>query len=700
MSKFTRAFIPGLIWIFTSVIFVLAGPATAAAATFYVGNLNNSGGGSLRQAILDANANADASNTINFSVTGTITLTTGELLINKSLTINGPGVYSMTVSGNSASRVFNVNAGPVTIAGLTIQNGYTGSSGGGINNAGTLTVSNCTITNNTAAASLGGGINNGGTLRISGTTISSNYGGMAGGGINNFGTITMDNSTISSNTSPSYGAGINSSGILTIRDSSIIGNTGTSSCRGGGLLNSGGTVNISGSTISSNTSGSGGGGGITNDGASMTIANSTISYNSAPGSYGGGIRNSASLTIISSSITGNVAGAGLSGGIDNGIAGTVTITNSTISDNNGGMASGGIGNAGVMTISDSTINYNQGYAAAGIYTTGSLTMTNCTVTSNWASGYGGGLYHGGGTVTLLNCTIGGNSASSGGGGIIGDTSAGAVFSIRNTIVSNNGQNCSGVFSSQGHNLSDDTSCASSFTATGDLNNTDPYLLLFTDNGGWTMTHSLPPGSPAIDAADPNNFPATDQRGWPRPAGARADIGAVEVMASRLLTITKTGTGTGSVASLPGGINCTAGCLSDSSDFPYSGVVSLSAVPASGLSIFTGWSGAGCSDFMTMNSDKTCSAQFTLCGSNPVQDQLFNLYASITDAYNAIVLPTAKNLKISASNRIEDLDLNGNIALGLYGGYACDFISRSGLTYITGTMTISKGSVLFDGIAIL
>jgi hypothetical protein len=684
-----------LIRFITAAIFVISGPVAVSAATYTVSNLNDSGPGSLRQAINDANGTLGTS-TINFSVSGTIPVTSGELNIISSLKISGPGSGSLTVSGNNTSRIFNVNANHVTISGITIQNGSTGSSGGGINNAGSLTVRDCTITGNSAGASFGGGINNDGTLDIYNTTISNNFGGLAGGAINNYGALTIMGSAIYGNTSPSYGAGINSNGTLTIIGSTLTSNTGTSSCRGGGLLNSGGTVQISGSSISSNTSGSGGGGGIANDGNAMTITDSTISYNSAPGTYGGGIRNSASLTITSSSITNNQAGAGFGGGIQNDASGTAAISNSTISDNSSGYASGGIGNAGSMTVSGSTVSFNHSSAGAGIYSYGSLTMTNSTITTNTASGIGAGLYHGGGTVSLLNCTAAGNLAGSG-GGIIGDSSVGAVFSIRNTIVSNNGQNCSGIFSSQGHNLSDDNSCISYFTATGDFNNTDPYLGLLTYNGGWTMTHSLPPFSPAIDAGDPASFPATDQRGWPRPAGARADIGAVEIMPSMLLTVTKTGTGMGRVRSYPGGIDCSSGCTSDYSEFPANGSVSMSAVPVAGLSVFAGWSGAGCSDSITMNTDRTCSVQFTQCGGNPVLDPLSNLYAYISDAYDVI---SSGNLKITASNRMENLRLDRAVNIGLFGGYACDFLSRTGFTYLTGTIAISSGSVIMDRIVIL
>jgi hypothetical protein len=118
-------------------------------------NTNDSGAGSLRQALADANDN----DTVRFdvSVTGTITLTSGELLVNDSITISGPGANTLAVNGNAASRVFHIAAGrTVTISGLTITNGnptgnFPDDSGGGIYNGGaTLTVSNCTLSGNSA----------------------------------------------------------------------------------------------------------------------------------------------------------------------------------------------------------------------------------------------------------------------------------------------------------------------------------------------------------------------------------------------------------------------------------------------------------------------------------------------------------------------------------------------------------------------
>jgi hypothetical protein len=233
-------------------------------------NLNDAGAGSLRQAILDT----PPGGTVDFQpgLSGTITLTSGELLINKDLTIAGPGADVLTVSGNHASRVFDIDATfTVPISGLTITQGVARSLsspvGGGILNAGILTLSRCTLSGSFA---LGTGI------------------------------------------SPGRGGGISNSGTLTVMDSTISGNTATPSHSSGGGIDNEGTLLLMGSTVSGNnvsTDGlhSNGGGGIYN-GGTLTITNSTLSGNTA-GLDGGGIYNGGTLTISSSTLSGNSAGS-------------------------------------------------------------------------------------------------------------------------------------------------------------------------------------------------------------------------------------------------------------------------------------------------------------------------------------------------------------------------------------------------------
>src|SRR5215472_18820027 len=111
------------------------------ATILTVANTNDNGPGSLREALVNANVGDTIDAT---GIRGIITLTTGELLVNNSVTINGPGADLLAVDGNGAGTVFQImSMGPVTISDLTIRNGH-GKSGGGIFNggAGTLTVIN------------------------------------------------------------------------------------------------------------------------------------------------------------------------------------------------------------------------------------------------------------------------------------------------------------------------------------------------------------------------------------------------------------------------------------------------------------------------------------------------------------------------------------------------------------------------------
>jgi HYR domain/Secretion system C-terminal sorting domain len=210
----------------------------------------NSGAGSLRDAI----ENACSGSTITFdpSVFGsaqTITLTSGVLTLDKSLTITGLGAKLLTISGNNADRVFLINASvTATITGVTITDGFSipiptafnTKNGGGIFifGSGQLTLNNCTISNNvTGSAGNGGGICNNGTLTVTNSTISGNTTSGDGGGILNNGqnaTLTVTNSTISGNTSTaSNGGGINNTGTMSVSNSTI---TNNSASAGGGII--------------------------------------------------------------------------------------------------------------------------------------------------------------------------------------------------------------------------------------------------------------------------------------------------------------------------------------------------------------------------------------------------------------------------------------------------------------------------------
>jgi hypothetical protein len=159
---------------------------------------------------------------------------------------------------------------------------------------------------------------------------------------------------------------------------------------------------------------------------------------------------------------------------------------------------------------------------------------------------GGGLFNNGGSVTITGSTLSGNSAQGGAGGAgsfgFGNGAAGSgagggafnlggTLNLRNTIIAGNlaatAPDLLGLVASQGHNLIGNTSGASGFVGS-DLLNQNPLLGPLQNNGGPTQTMALLPGSPAVDAGDNSNAPATDQRGLPRIVGGVIDIGAFEV----------------------------------------------------------------------------------------------------------------------------------------------------------------------------
>lgn len=180
--------------------------------TLVVSNLNNSGVGSLRQAISDAGSTDGDTVTFAPNVVGTIVLTSGELVLDKSLTIQGPATVPIIVSGNNASRVFRItSASTVSISSLTISNGNTGAQGAGFYNdfGCTLALSNCAVVANISGNN-GGGIANNGSFAAYNCTLSSNRAAFTGGGIYNYaGPVLLRNCTIVSNSvTGSHGGGI------------------------------------------------------------------------------------------------------------------------------------------------------------------------------------------------------------------------------------------------------------------------------------------------------------------------------------------------------------------------------------------------------------------------------------------------------------------------------------------------------------
>jgi uncharacterized repeat protein (TIGR01451 family) len=247
----------------------------------------NDGQCTLREAIMVANADTTVNecaagsgdDTIDLSsITGIIHLTGPLPDLTSNIVFDGPGASSLTVRRDTGGnyRIFAVDTGAiVTISGLTISNGQVvDDHGGGIYNAGTLTLTNSIISNNNTNTSVafnghGGGVYNAitGTLTLNGSTVSNNaifnaaHDGY-GGGIYNAGTLTLNNSTVSGNHTYGdhcHGGGIHNEGMLTLNNSTIGSHNYASGGNGGGIWNgNNGIVNLKNSIIAGNMANSAG----------------------------------------------------------------------------------------------------------------------------------------------------------------------------------------------------------------------------------------------------------------------------------------------------------------------------------------------------------------------------------------------------------------------------------------------------------
>jgi hypothetical protein len=235
------------------LIQVVANGIASDAPSTMVYTMSDSGPGSLRQAV----ASAAPGSVIRFDplLAGqTITITSGEIDLNTSLTLDGSGPgNAVRINGNHASRIFGIPGGvSATLTALLLTNGFTtnGNWGGAIANSGTLTLSNCTLAGNGGDSSVAGGaIENEGTLILAGCTVVGNSSGFAGA-IDNRGGCLLQNSTFSGNTAFSgNGGAIDNpySATLSLVQCTFAGNSATGA--GGGIDNYLSQVNLTNSIL-------------------------------------------------------------------------------------------------------------------------------------------------------------------------------------------------------------------------------------------------------------------------------------------------------------------------------------------------------------------------------------------------------------------------------------------------------------------
>jgi CSLREA domain-containing protein len=514
----------------------LIGPGAAFSAaagtitvTSYSDTTANDGQCTLREAITAANTNTASGaaagecvagstglDTIVFDVLEfcpiggcTISLVLDLPDISSAMSIVGPGADSLIVqpAAGARIRIFNVSTGsatiPTSISGFTIRNGDTRDvdGGGGVRNAApVLNLTNCLFQNN----------------KTSGTSNSPQGGGL----LNAAGTVNVTNCTFNQGAAI-RGAGIFNNGTLNVADSIFTANvagTSNNNGQGGGIAASSlARTTVTNCSFTDNFAGERGGA-IIALGTNFTVTGSTFTGNKS--SIGGAISNFGTCNVVNSAMAGNMAGqvaggffVGFGGAVEN-FSGTVSLTNTTISGN----------------VTDSR--------GGGIYNQAALNVTNSTITGNSTTGMGG-LSEGGGIHSLPSG---------------GPFSTNPVTTIKSSIVALNSSTTSpdvaGNVASNGFNLIGKTDGSTGFTAATDHAGTiaaplDPKLDPngLQNNGGVTQTIALLLGSPAIDkgtSAGLTGNLATDQRGsgFPRiyddsavanaAGGDGTDIGAFEL----------------------------------------------------------------------------------------------------------------------------------------------------------------------------
>jgi hypothetical protein len=441
----------------------------------------------------------------------TIPLTNQKVLLPADITINGGDL--ITLDGTDQTRHFFAGLGiTLRLQNITLQNGWSGTSGGAIEASGAhVYLNNVRFTANTSFV-------NGGAIYCYPDAD---------------GFMVIENSIFSQNDSQVSGGAIyNDACPMTIRQSSF---TGNNSGDGGAIFNAtSGNIHLHSSTLSQNTAGHGG---AIENSAAFTITNSLIADNTVTGS-GGGIWNMGGrLNVTQTTISHNTAyeGGGLNSYGNEVILDEVNVVNNTAD----GLHGGGIFiGSGTLFGENITISGNRALGdssdGGGLYhnSTDNISLTNLTLVYNTAGRFGGGLYHYNRYAVLINATIGYNTAGAAGDAIYEDSPMTAgepgVVQLANSVIFGSANNCDGpAFESLGHNISTGTCTALSQPSDQENYGGDLLLGSFTFNAGsYAMKTILPQtGSPLINAGDPAVCLPLDQRGGARVGNC--DIGAVE-----------------------------------------------------------------------------------------------------------------------------------------------------------------------------
>lgn len=383
--------------------------------------------------------------------------------------------------GAGGGGILADGSGSITLDNVTLQMNQTSGEGGGARLIGTSgltgSITNTTITENTAHTAGGLALGNLGSFIVTGTTVSNNTASTRVGGVFLWGNsdVTVTNSTITENVAQGTGGGgglyTQNTAKATVTNSTINNNRalGLVQNLGGGVVVGGGsTVEMTGGSISGNEVAAGSGGAISTFTGTVKLTDVTVADNKATTVGGGGAiyANGATITIMGGTFNNNVSMVGAGGAmLQDG--GTTSIDGTTFmaNKNMGGFAGGAISmlNAANLTITGATFDGNQATASAGaiaLNNTGTLTVSNSLFTNN-SGNFGGALQKSGastlsitnstfsnntaamqsgalhllvgGSVTLQRVTVSNNTSQTGGGGL----TSGGVLTMDNSTISGN-----------------------------------------------------------------------------------------------------------------------------------------------------------------------------------------------------------------------------------------------------------------------
>jgi hypothetical protein len=465
---------------------------------------------------------------VTFGFNGTIYLSDA-IDVSTNTVLDATG-QTVAISGSSSVQLFTVNSGAtLCLTNLTLEDGL--ALVGAISNGGVLQATRCRFINN-------------GAYGLYADPLFPSPPSGSGGAVYNSGFVSLSECTFSANWATGWAGPYPSTGLP------------AGSANGGAIYNEGsafvvdcsfsGNYCIGGAGAEGGTYAEffwyGGGGGSTAGAAiestsRIMVSNCAFVGNYAIGGNGGqGSSNFAYFPSVASGFAGGNAGQASGGGLDV-QSGTANVINSTFWDNSCQGGVGGAGGAGQASgyayeAGGQGGNGGRGGAALGgaiCNIGGSLYLTNLTISSNMIiAGEGGpGGAGGKGGLGAGNGPNGANGATGSPEGESLGTSSGSTTLKNSILVANSltDTNIFGDITDAGNNISYDSQ--ESLTNASSLNGVNPKLAPLGNFGGPTPTMALLAGSPAIDAADPTAFPATDQRGRPRPYGPKPDIGAYE-----------------------------------------------------------------------------------------------------------------------------------------------------------------------------